>query len=196
MTCRKSSVSLLAALLATMCLSAELRAQPRTLPLTAGEATFTARATLGDFTGRTTALRGEARGTTEPWSASGWVEVSLDSLRTGNGMRDGHMRDALETATYATARFTLDSLRPDPSVTDGEGQGARLFGQFTVHGVSQSLATSGVVESRPDGVWTITTAFPVSLADHGITKGLSRAFGTIKVGPVVTVRVRAEFASR
>jgi polyisoprenoid-binding protein YceI len=179
-----------------MCLGAELRAQARALSLSAGEATFTAKATLGDFTGRTTVLRGEVRGTAEPWSASGWVEVALDSLRTGNGMRDGHMRDALETATYPAARFTLDSLRPDPSVADVVAQGARLFGEFTVRGVSQSLATSGVIELRPDGVWTISTSFPVTLADHGITKGLSRAFGTIKVGPVVTVRVRAEFASR
>lgn len=196
MTCRKGSVPLLAALLATMCLSAELGAQPRTLSLIAGEATFTAKATLGDFTGRTRALRGEVQGSMEPWSATGWVEVSLDSVRTGNGMRDGHMRDALETATYPVARFTLDSLRPEPSVTEGTAQGARLFGQFTVHGVSRSLATSGVLESQADGVWTITTAFPLTLADHGITKGLSRAFGTIKVGPVVSVRVRAEFASR
>jgi polyisoprenoid-binding protein YceI len=195
-THRRIRAALLFSLITAALPAASLRAQPRTLSLIAGEATFTAKATLGDFTGRTRALRGEVQGTIDPWSASGWVEVSLDSLRTGNGMRDGHMRDALETATYPVARFTLDSLRPEPSVTDGTAQGARLFGQFTVHGVSRSLATSGVLESQADGVWTITTAFPVTLADHGITKGLSRAFGTIKVGPVVSVRVRAEFASR
>jgi hypothetical protein len=87
-------------------------------------------------------------------------------------------------------------VRPDPTVADGTAQGARLFGEFTVRGASRPLVTSGVIESRPDGTWTIVTSFPVTLADHGITKGLSRAFGTIKVGPVVTVEVRAEFGAR
>jgi polyisoprenoid-binding protein YceI len=171
-------------------------AQPRVLPLRAAEATFSAKATLGDFTGRTTALTGEVRGTAEPWTAVGWVDVRLDSLRTGNGTRDGHMRGALETAMHPTARFTLDSIRPDPSLAAGSGQGARLFGTFTVRGVSRPLVTTGVIEARPDGAWAIVTSFPVTLADHGIVKGLSRAFGTIKVGPVVTVQVRAEFVTR
>jgi polyisoprenoid-binding protein YceI len=196
MTCGKGSVSLLAALVASTLASAGLSAQSRRLSLTAGEATFSATATLGGFAGRTTALRGQVQGAAEPWSASGWVEVRLDSLRTGNGTRDGHMRSALETASHPTARFALDSVRPDPTVADGTAQGARLFGEFTVRGASRPLVASGVIESRPDGTWTIVTSFPVTLADHGITKGLSRAFGTIKVGPVVTVEVRAEFGAR
>jgi polyisoprenoid-binding protein YceI len=196
MSWRKGSVFGLLVLTALACSPDALRAQGTALRLTSGEAEFTAQATLGDFTGRTTALRAQVQGSSEPWSATGWVEVRLDSLRTGNGTRDGHMRGALEVIDHPTARFTLDSVRPDPVVAAAGGMGARLFGQFMVRGVTRSIEATGVIEALPGNAWALTANFPVTLAEHGITKGLSRAFGTIKVGPVVMVRVRAAFAAR
>jgi polyisoprenoid-binding protein YceI len=193
MSWRRSSVVLLV-LTALACAPHGLRAQNSTLRLSAGEAAFTAQSTLGDFTGRTTALRGQVQGTLEPWSATGWVEVRLDSLRTGNGARDGHMRGALEVIDHPTARFTLDSVRPHPSASAASSMGVRLLGHFIVRGVSRPIEATGVIEALPGNTWTLTANFPVTLAEHGITKGLSRAFGTIKVGPVVMVRVRATFS--
>ena len=123
------------------------------------------------------------------------MDVALDSLRTGNGTRDGHMRAALETDRFPSARFALDSLRPSPSPSTVPGaQAVRLFGGFTVHGVTRPVVADAMLEQEVGGAWRLSARFPITLAEHGISKGLSRMFGTLKVGPVVSVAVDLRFA--
>ena len=233
MSGRRRSVLVAAVLLhmaplATGLAAQQTPAQPATLVLQSGTAEFTANATLGDFTGTTTRISGEVRSTGGPEAARGWVTVRLDSLSTGNGRRDGHMREALETSTFPEARFDLDSVRPGApngataGVTGheagllaraGEAPGLEarlrgpllpsprarpvlLHGRFTVHGVSRPVTALGAIEGAPDGTWTLIALFPVTLSEHAISKGLSRMLGTIKVKPIVGVRLNATFVPR
>lgn len=172
---------------------------PMSLVLQQGAAQFAARATFGGFTGTTSALSGQVTSPEGPWRASGWMEVALDSLRTGNGTRDDHMRTALDTPAHPAARFTLDSLRPVDGRTTAVVPGAaardvRLFGRFRVHGVAREVVAEGTVRSERAETWHVTARFPVTLAEHGIHKGLSRAFGTLRVEPVVQVSIEGTFA--
>jgi polyisoprenoid-binding protein YceI len=172
---------------------ASLGAQPATgLTVRSGTAHFSAGATFGAFSGRTTAVTGRVTHRAEDVrTASGWVEVRLDSLRTGNATRDRHMRDALDTPAHPTARFTLDSLAM--AETTEAARAVTLYGRFRVHGVTRPVLANGTLASRPDGGWELTAGFPVPLADHGISKGLSRALGAVRVHPVVDVRVALTF---
>jgi polyisoprenoid-binding protein YceI len=172
---------------------------PISMALQRGVAHFAARATLGGFTGTTGALSGQVTSPEGPWRASGWVDVALDSLRTGNGTRDGHMRAALDTPAHPAARFTLDSLRPADGRMTAEMPTAatrdvRLFGQFRVHGVTRAVVAEGTLRREGPELWHVSARFPVTLAAHGIAKGLSRALGTLRVEPVVQVSIEGTFA--
>lgn len=148
-----------------------------------GTAIFRASARVGDFAGTTAAVTGEVEGTA-PDDARGWVEVALDSLRTGNGRRDRHMREALETSRHPRARFALDSLRAAPG-TDS----VRLHGRFTVRGVTHAASATGMLSAGAGGRWRLSATFPVSLAAHGITKGISRLGGLLSVSDTIRVEV-------
>jgi polyisoprenoid-binding protein YceI len=205
---RPALLLLLGALATPLRLAAQ---PPRAVVLRGGVAAFDARATLGAFTGRTTALTGAASaragssdtGPAAARTATGWVEVALDSLRTGNGPRDRHLREALDTPAHPIARFDLDSLSVDDGPASAASPGAadpaapaavRLHGRFRVHGVTRPVVATGRLQARDDGGWQLVAEFPVTLPDHAIRKGLSRAFGAVRVEPVVRVRVDLRFA--
>lgn len=186
---------LVAVALTAVVLADPLAAQTTSLRLQSGTAWFTARATFGPFTGVTSAVSGTVSSPGTERSATGWVEVMLDSLRTGNGTRDRHMREALETTTHPRARFELDSLVPEAAgATAGDVRPVRLHGRFRVHGVSRPITATGTLQPHSAGGWQLGATFPVSLPEHQVSKGLSRALGTIRVQPVVQVRVELVFA--
>lgn len=196
---RVRSLALVAILLAA---SSPLPAQspapsPAPLRVQQGTARFTARATFGGFTGETAAVDGLVTSPSTVSAATGWVEVRLDSLRTGNDTRDRHMRDALDTDAHPTARFDLDSLvleRAGTGSSDADARPVRLHGRFRVHGVTRPVVATGTLQPRAPAGWSLVAEFPVTLADHDIRKGLVRALGTLRVQPVVQVRVALRFA--
>lgn len=189
-------------LCAVPCVATQLSAQSvgvdRALTVREGVATFAARATFGGFTGRTSAVTGAVSATGGPLEATGWVEVLLDSLRTGNGTRDRHMRDAFETPRFPTARFELDSLRltgaRDASVPWDTPTPVQLYGRFRVHGVWRPIVAVGTINASSPLSWQLRASFPVTLANHDITKGISRAFGTVRVEQEVRVTIEAVFS--
>lgn len=185
-------------LFAVPSLTAQSTERDRVLISRNGVATFAARATFGAFTGRTSAVSGSVSSNGGPLGAAGWMEVKLDSLRTGNGTRDRHMRDALETGQFPTARFELDSLRLSNSRSDvfapeGVPVAVRLHGQFRVHGVWREVVSEGTLQQLTPLSWRLTATFPLTLSDYGISKGLSRAFGTIRVEQDISITIEAEF---
>ncbi len=170
-------------------------AQPGSWPLHEGTAQFSADYTFGSFRGTTTAMRGVVSGATVAL-ARGSIEVSLDSLMTGNGLRDKHMREALETDAYPVARFTADSIR---AITTSAPDSAQIFGSFTVRGVTRAVIARARVRSvagpgTERAAWLVDAAFPVTLSEYGIAKGLSRFLGRVRVGPIVMVLISARFA--
>jgi len=79
--------------------------------------------------------------------ARGEVTVKANAMVTGEAMRDGMMRQVLETATYPDIRFTLDSL------VDVTRQRDTLFGKaagtLTIRG--QQRPTLAAFKAFPEG---------------------------------------------
>ena len=80
------------------------------LRLASGTLRFEADATIGDFSGVTSAVTGELRRATAPGLVHGWVEAPVRSLRTGIRRRDGHMYATMDADRYPTLRFEPRSL--------------------------------------------------------------------------------------
>jgi len=100
---------------------------------------FTADATLGDFEGTTSSIEGFIQFNGMKFSLGGKLEfkVYLDSIDTGIGLRNTHMRDNyLETGKYPAAVFTgeitnLDTVSPSEFTLKAEGS-------FKIHGVKRN----------------------------------------------------------
>lgn len=84
---------------------------------------FFARANVGAFRGRTSALLGwvEFTDTVEFRDARGEVEVQLAALKTGIGMRDADLRAALETERYPVAAFHVTAVERVAAAPDTAG---------------------------------------------------------------------------
>lgn len=134
--------------------------------------TFTSRAAIEEFQGRTERIDGYlimdgdgVRVVREPGGTEFYLEVDLASLDTGIGLRDRHMReDYLETERwpYATFDGEVGDIR-----AEGEGFRATLHGTFAVHGVEAERTIQCDVD--PDGSgWEVACGFPVRLPDHDI----------------------------
>jgi len=155
-----------------------------------GTLRFEADATLGRFTGTTATVTGALTGGPSPELVRGWVESPVDSLRTGNGMRDRDMRKALQADRFPTIRFELDELRPSP--IQGDSMVATLAGRFTIHGVTRAVTMPALLVWLPDGIRLEATA-AMDVRDYQIG-GLSRMLGTLRMRPDIVVHVHLLFA--
>jgi polyisoprenoid-binding protein YceI len=155
----------------------------------AGTLSFDARATAGDFTGTTTTVKGEMTGG-ELSEVRGWVEASVATLVTGNDRRDRDLNKSMETGKYPTMRFDLDGVTPGPA--RGDTVQAELKGRFTIHGVTREATLPAEIVLRPDGV-QVRTQTIMNLKDYRI-RGLSKAFGMLRMHEEIRVRVDVTFA--
>ena len=167
-------------------------AQPPVLPgpLLRGTLSFDARATLGDFTGTTASFTGAITGGPSLEAVQGWVEAPVDSLRTGNGLRDRDMRKSLEADRFPTIRFDLDEFRPSPM--QGNQMVATLVGRFTIHGVTRTETLPATLTWLEDAI-RVEATLPMDARDYQIGR-LSKLFGTLKMHPDIIVRVDLWFA--
>lgn len=167
-------------------------AQRTVAPTTAvsGVLRFDANATLGRFSGTSSALTGALIGGPALEEVRGWVELPVDSLRTGNGTRDRDMRKSLEAARFPTIRFDLDELRPSPM--QGDSMVATLAGRFTIHGVSRSVAVPAQITWVPEGI-RLEASISMDVRDYRVG-GLSRMLGTLRMQPDIVVHINLLFA--
>ena len=191
MRSRIVSVGLTTALLVTS--ASGVRGQvPPTLPvavLQSGTLSFSAHATMGDFTGSTATITGAVTG--ELPDARGWVEAPVASLVTHNDHRDRDLRASMEVEKYPTMRFTLARTTGAP----GSGGTATvvLHGSFTIHGVTREVDLPATVEQRGDTIH-ITAAFPMDLHDYHIG-GLTKMLGMLRMDPHIEVHVDLRFVA-
>ena len=140
---------------------------------------------IGDFTavGRTADVTGSIELTGTALVAS-TVEVTMSTLRTDNGSRDGQVRRALNTNEFPVATFTLtEPLDLPAAMADGESLTGSAHGDLTIKGVTNratfdlqaqlvgdtivAVGSSEVVFSDY-GVTAPTAPIVVSVEDHGI----------------------------
>lgn len=140
---------------------------------------------IGDFTavGRTAEVSGSITLSGNTLVAA-TVEVSMSTLRTDNGSRDGQVRRALDTNGFPTATFTLvEPVGLPAGMADGEAFAGVARGDLTIKGVinpaafdiqAQLVGSSILVVGSSNvvfsdyGVTAPTAPIVVSVEDHGI----------------------------
>lgn len=155
---------------------------------------FTSRAAMESFEGKTSRLEGSivVDPATVGDSATVHFEVDLASLDTGIAKRNQHMREAhLETATYPKAVFDGVAIRPGSgALSSGKPVTLDVEGTFTLHGVAHRIQLTVVAAYKRSGKEDrieFQTAFPVALADYRISRP---QFLFLKLADVQQVRVR------
>ncbi len=135
---------------------------------------FLSDAPIEDFEGVTSRIDGyvlwddEALDTTvgKTGSSEFYFEVPLETLDTGIGLRNRHMRDNyLETKEYpyATYQGTITSV----VVGDSSAYDIALEGVFKVHGIEKTRQIKAHVDPAGDG-FRVRCDFDVLLSDHNI----------------------------
>ncbi len=131
---------------------------------TSGKVKFLSQASLNEFTGESEKLNGliDLEKNTLDFF------VDLNTLKTGIGLRDKHMRDNyLETEKYPFAEFT-GRFTSVPELKPGERTAVHVKGAFKVHGIARELDLSGYLTRMGNGGLELDSEFIVLLSDYGI----------------------------
>lgn len=95
-----------------------------------------------------------------------YFEVDLNTLDTGIGLRNRHMRENyLETDKYQFAFFE-GHFTNVKQISDGEFE-VETEGTMNIHGITKSVKTKGKLIKTQNG-FTITSQFFVKLSDYKI----------------------------
>jgi polyisoprenoid-binding protein YceI len=165
---------------------------PRSVPsatLREGSLSFDGRATNGDFTGRTTTLRGEITGGSDLTALRGWVEAPVITLVTGNVRRDKDLNKSMESDRYPIMRFEVTGVTPkaeqaDTAVVD-------LRGKFQIHGAEREVTIPAIVVLGA-GAIRVRSVTRMNLKDYRIG-GLTKAFGILRMDEGIIVRIDVTF---
>lgn len=157
-----------------------------------GSLSFDGHATVGDFTGTTTTVRGETMGAERIDLVRGWVEAPVKSLDTGDRKRDRDLNKSMESDRHPTMRFELTGVTPE-RVT-GDSATARLQGKLTLHGVTRDVVLPARLLLEGARL-RVRSEFPVDLGDYEIG-GLSKMLGVLRMQEGIEVWVDLLFAPR
>lgn len=127
-----------------------------------GHVEFDSSVPLHSFTGQSDKLVGQIN------LSNGTVDfyIDLTTLKTGIEKRDQDMQETLETESYPFAEF-FGSLTAFPDSTISGPQVVRVEGKFTVHGVTQRVSISGMMEKRTDGL-QVSASWDLNIKDYEI----------------------------
>ena len=96
------------------------------------------------------------------------LTVPVETLKTGNGLRDKHMTEKyLETGKFPTAILALDKGQLKFPKADGEKIEGKATGQLTLHGVTRPQEVSYSME-RAGGIYKIASNFKMNFKEHGV----------------------------
>jgi polyisoprenoid-binding protein YceI len=166
---------------------------PRWVPSAAvseGTLSFDGRATIGDFTGITTTVRGEMTGGNDLSAVRGWVEAPVITLVTGNGRRDQDLNKSMESGRYPTMRFVLTGVAP--KAERGDTALVDLQGKFQIHGVEREVTIPAAVVLGA-GAIRVGGTTPMNLKDYRIG-GLTKAWGMLRMYEGIVVHIDVTFA--
>lgn len=94
--------------------------------------------------------------------------IDLNTLDTGIGLRDKHMRDNyLETESFPFAEFT-GKLSPVPTLNSGDKIKVSAVGKFKIHGVEREIEVKGTLSKNSKGELELDAGFEVLLSDYNI----------------------------
>lgn len=156
---------------------------------------FDGSSSLHDFTGATTALKGEVEFRLDaPADAPrAFVEVDARTLDTGNSSRDKDMHhDCLESAKWTTMQFKIESLA-DLKTESATRFQARARGTFTCHGRERKVEAPFKAELSGAAGLRIEGELRIKMSDFGITPptalgGLIKTHDDVRVWFVLEAR--------
>jgi polyisoprenoid-binding protein YceI len=146
--------------------------------------------TVNDFVGRVGVARAEFGGT-DLTNVTGVVEVRVAEMRTGIGLRDTHLRNAMRADSFPLIRFELVGL--DPGAARGDTVAVTFQGHLNIHGVTRTIRVPGWVVARAVGA-EVHTSFPLDMREYGIAPP-TRFLGAVRVDPVVGLTVHLVFGN-
>jgi polyisoprenoid-binding protein YceI len=169
-------------------------AVPVTFAVTGGEGNlirFESKAPLETVVGKTDRVSGIVSFDPEDLSAgvSARVEVDAASLKTGNKIRDGHMRNNyLETDQFPVISFVMDSAPLSGALPENGTYRGDVEGDFTCHGVTRKITVPVTVTRSGDEI-LMEGNFEVKLSDYDIKRP---KFLIMKLDEVqrITVKIR------
>jgi polyisoprenoid-binding protein YceI len=170
-------------------------AQARTFSATTGSRIqFVSDAPLERITGTSSTVTGDI--TVNPSdlsSVSGSIHVPIRSIRTGDDLRDEHLRSDswLDAGSNPDAIFEITSVEGASSLTPGEVVRVTLHGRFSIHGRTRDITASAQIRYIPaaDGNPDLIRAqarFTVSLPDFGVSVN---PLVRLKVSDTISVNV-------
>ena len=118
----------------------------------------------GSFTGLTGAM--------DPEKGTGWVEVAVSSVATGDEERDSNMLTHFFEATrFPLARFELENVDPELLPPAGGSRSLTVTGTLELHG-SQFTLPVPIRVSREAGGFRVQTSGPllINAADFGMER--------------------------
>jgi polyisoprenoid-binding protein YceI len=132
------------------------------------KAEFNFRVTLIPVPGTVKAISAKVNFDPKNLSAiNGSIEVDLNKLETGIGLRDQHAKDALGVEKFPKAIFKINALKGLKTLEANKEYKATAIGDFTLKGVTKPLEAP--IELKFDGKnVNVRTAFDVVVADHKI----------------------------
>lgn len=151
----------------------------------AGTLSFDGKATMGDFVGTTSTVRGAMTGGDDLSLVRGWVEAPVNTLKTGNNRRDRDLNKSMESAQYPSLRFELTGV--SPGTARGDTTAVTLQGTFQIHGVTRQVTLPATLIREAQGL-RLRSDFPMNLVDYRIG-GLSKMLGMLKMHPDIVVHV-------
>lgn len=146
-------------------------------------------ATLGHFRGEDTVITGWAAfaDSTGYAGARGRVVALVSGFRTGNGMRDGHLRDALQADSFPHMDFFLQHIQPDTTGDDS----VTISGLLTVRDVARRVDFRAWLQHRGDTVFVAGHA-PIRFTQLGMRPPV-RLLGLARVDDQLLIGFNAVF---
>ncbi len=149
-------------------------AEPQTLVLSDGMASYHSRDVLSAWVGKTPEVKGSLVYDDRTGEfLTGQVQVQLASIDSGNGLRDGRMRkEFLQTDQYPAALFVVKSLTGFAKFTEwkrwGTKQKGTISGDLTIRDITRPVTfTSEAVYTGRE--LQLKATGTIKMTDYGIT---------------------------
>ncbi len=116
---------------------------------------FVSNAPLENFTGSSSALRGQLTVDAANLGATkGSIELDASTLKTGVELRDEHLCNAdwLDCKTNPKIKFTIDKVTGAKAIKPGESVDVEVKGKLSLHGVTRPETATAQVTATKDGL--------------------------------------------
>ncbi len=100
---------------------------------------------------------------------TGWLTVSVGTIKTGEGGRDRDLWKALDQVHFPEIRFVIERVETSfPTVSDQTDVLLTIHGMLTIHGVARPMTFPGRIRLRDGKLW-VRGENHIKMSDFGIS---------------------------